>query len=64
MKPSHVVPHPSAAYVVMSMLTSKLAFPGHTGYICCLLDIKKNGNIDEENGILDILMIYIYSFCI
>jgi hypothetical protein len=64
MKPFHVVPHPSAAYVVMSKLTSKSAFPGQTGYICCLLDIKKNGTNDEENDLLDILMIYIYSFCI
>jgi hypothetical protein len=63
MKPFHVVPHPSTAYVVMSMLTSKSAFPGQTGYICCLLDIRKNDSIDEEHGLLDILMIYIYSFC-
>jgi hypothetical protein len=52
-----VTPHHSAAYVLvlMSKWTSLIR---RDICICCLLGLKKTGNIDGENGLLDVLLIY------
>jgi hypothetical protein len=52
-----VTPHPFAAYVLvlMSKWTSLIR---RDICICCLIGLKKNSNIDGENGLLDVLLIF------